>query len=61
MVSKVSVTVIVSSIWLAFILLYIAFLSEFLTLVQNILVILASLIIAGGIIAAVWTYESSES
>jgi len=61
MVSKVSVTVIVSSIWLAFILLYIAFLSGFLTLVQNILVILASLIIAGGIIAAVWTYESSES
>ena len=61
MVSKVSVTVIVSSIWLAFILLYIAFLSGFLTLVQNILVILASLIIAGGIIAAVWTRESSES
>ncbi len=61
MVSKVSVTVIVGSIWLAFILLYIAFLSGFLTLVQNILVILASLIIAGGIIAAVWTHESSES
>ena len=61
MVSKVSVTVIVSSIWLAFILLYIAFLSGFLTLVQNILVILASLIIAGGIIAAIWTHESSES
>jgi len=60
MVSKVSVTVIVGSIWLAFILLYIAFLSGFLTLVQNILVILASLIIAGGIIAAVWTHESSE-
>ena len=59
MVSKVSVTVIVSSIWLAFILLYIAFLSEFLTLVQNILVILASLIIAGGIIAAIWTHEGS--
>ncbi|RLI20177.1 hypothetical protein DRO54_06855 [Candidatus Bathyarchaeota archaeon] len=61
MVSKVSVTVIVGSIWLAFILLYIAFLSGFLTLVQNILVILASLIIAGGIIAAIWTHESSES
>ena len=61
MVSKVSVTVIVGSIWLAFILLYIAFLSGFLTLVQNILVILASVIIAGGIIAAVWTHESSES
>jgi len=61
MVSKVSVTVIVSSIWLAFILLYIAFLSGFLTLVQNILVILASVIIAGGIIAAVWAHESSES
>ena len=60
MVSKVSVTVIVGSIWLAFILLYIAFLSGFLTLVQNILVILASLIIAGGIIAAIWTHESSE-
>ena len=61
MVSKVSVTMIVGSIWLAFILLYIAFLSGFLTLVQNILVILASLIIAGGIIAAIWTHESSES
>ena len=61
MVSKVSVTVIVGSIWLAFVLLYIAFLSGFLTLVQNILVILASLIVAGGIIAAIWTHESSES
>ena len=61
MVSKVSVTVIVSSIWLAFILLYIAFLSGSLTLVQNILVILASVIIAEGIIAAVWAHESSES
>ena len=61
MVSKVSVTVIVSSIWLAFILLYLAFLSGSLTLTQNILVILASVVIAGGIIAAVWTRESSES
>ena len=49
---------IVGSIWLAFILLYIAFLSGFPTLVQNILVILASIVIAGGIIAAVWTHES---
>ena len=59
--SKASITIIVGSLWLAFVLLYLAFLSKFLTLAQNILVILASLIIAGGIIAAVWTRESSES
>jgi len=61
MVSKVSATVIVCSIWLAFILLYFAFLSGFLTLVQNVLVVLASMVITGGIIAAVWVHESSES
>ena len=56
--SKVSITIIVGSLWLAFVLLYLAFLSRFLTLAQNILVILASLIIAGGIVAAIWTRES---
>ena len=56
--SKVSITIIVGSLWLAFVLLYLAFLSKFLTLAQNILVILASLIIAGGIVAAIWTRES---
>lgn len=61
MVSKVSATVIVCSIWLAFILLYFAFLSGFLTLVQDVLVVLASMVITRGIFAAIWVHESSES
>lgn len=51
---RTSVTILIGTAWLVFILLYAAFLAGPLSLFQNIVIFFASIVVALGCLAAVW-------